>query len=114
MAQKQLITYRLNPDGTVPDFLCHHGIGGVFPVYDPNTPPPQDNIIFGMSEYPVDLDTPGIVDIFETKEEVSDYLTTILADGVVLDPENPGQTKPIDVDATIEWVWGIYTAENGI
>lgn len=109
----QIIQYRLNPDGTVPDFLCKEGMGGIFLKYDPNTAPPQDNIMFGLSEYPVTLETPGIVGILSTKEELTEYLNEVLAGATQPDPEDPqGEPIPVDIPAQVDWAWNIYTTKN--
>lgn len=115
MAQKQLIKYRLNPDGSVPDFLCTHGLGGIFLKYDPNTPSPQDHIMIGLSEYPVTVDTPGIVGILTTKQELSDYLTELLDGATEPDPNDPtGEPVPVNIPAKVDWSWGVYTSENNL
>lgn len=111
----QMIQYRLNPDGTVPDFLCKEGMGGIFLKYDPTTPPPQDNIIFGLSEYPVTVETPGIVGILTTKDELASYLTEIFNGVTQPNLEDPqGEPIPVDIPAQIEWSWGIYQSKNGL
>ena len=111
----QMIQYRLNPDGTVPEFLYKEGMGGIFLKYDPTTPPPQDNIMFGLSEYPVTTNTPGIVGILTTKTELTTYLNEVLAGATQPNPEDPqGEPIPVDIPAQVEWAWGIYKAQNGL
>jgi len=111
----QMIQYRLNPDGTVPEFLCKEGMGGIFLKYDPTTAPPQDNIMFGLSEYPVTTDTPGIVGILTTKAELTTYLNEVLAGATQPNPEDPqGEPIPVDIPAQVDWAWGIYQAQNGL
>jgi len=111
----QMIQYRLNPDGTVPDFLCRDGIGGVFLKYDPTTPAPQDHIMFGLSEYEVTTETSGIVGIFTTKAQLSAYLNEVLEGATRLNPEDPtGEPIPLDISEQVDWAWGIYKAKNGL
>jgi hypothetical protein len=113
----QMIKYHLNQDGTIPDFLYkgNDGIGGVFLVSDSENLFPQDVIMFGLSEYPVTLDTPGIVGILNTKEELEEYLTEILEGTLDIDPNNPqGDQIPVDIPTKVEWVWGIYTERNNL
>lgn len=111
----QMIQYRLNPDGTVPQFLCKEGMGGIFLKYDPTTPAPQDQIMFGLSEYTVNTETPGIVGILTTKTELTAYLTEVLDGETELDPNNPeGKQIPVDIPAKVDWAWGIYTDKNGL
>ena len=111
----QMIQYRLNPDGTVPEFLCKEGMGGIFLKYDPTTPAPQDNIMFGLSEYPVTTNTPGIVGILTTKTELAAYLNEVLEGATQTNPEDPqGEPIPVDIPAQVEWAWGIYKAQNGL
>jgi len=109
----QIIQYRLNPDGTVPDFLCKEGMGGIFLKYDPNTPSPQDHIMFGLSEYPVTIETPGIVGILTTKTKLTEYLNEIFEGKTEKNPEDPqGERIPVDIPAKIEWAWNIYKNKN--
>jgi len=113
----QIIQYRLNPDGTVPDFLYkgNDGIGGIFLKFDPNTPPPQDYIMFGLSEHSVTVDTPGIVGILTTKDEVTAYLTEVFDGATEPDPADPqGEPIPIDISSKVNWVWDIYQEQNGL
>lgn len=113
----QMIQYRLNPDGTVPDFLFkgNDGIGGVFLKIDPTNPPPQDNIMFGLSEYPVTTDTPGIVGILTTKTELTAYLNEVLQGSTEPNPEDPeGAPITVDIAAKIEWAWNIYQTKNDL
>jgi hypothetical protein len=107
----QLITYRLNQDGTIPDFLYkgNDGIGGQFPIYDLNTLPPQDIILFGLSEYHVTLETPNIVSIISTKEELTTYLTQIFNNtNDSIEEENSTLYE------LIESIWNIYTTKNAL
>lgn len=113
----QIIKYRLNPDGTIPDFLCREGMGGIFLKYDPLTPSPQDHIMFGLSEYEVTEQTSGIVGIITSKDELTAYLTDVL-DGqyeIVFD-NSTGENVQIPIDATekSDWAWQIYCDKNGI
>lgn len=111
----QIIQYRLNPDGTVPDFLCSEGMGGIFLKYDATTAPPQDNIMFGLSEYPVTTKTPGIVGILTTKAELTEYLNEVLEGTTQPNPEDPqGEPIPVDISAQVEWAWNIYQNKNGL
>lgn len=111
----QMIQYRLNPDGTVPDFLCREGIGGVFLKYDPTTPAPQDHIMFGLSEYAVTAETSGIAGILTTKTALTAYLNEVLAGATQPNPEDPtGEPIPVDIPAQVDWAWGIYTEKNGL
>ena len=109
----QMIQYRLNPDGTVPEFLCKEGMGGIFLKYDPTTPAPQDHIMFGLSEYVVTTETPGIVGIFTTKTQLTAYLNEVLAGATEPNPDDPqGELIPVDIPAQVEWAWGIYQSCN--
>jgi hypothetical protein len=71
--------------------------------------------MFGLSEYPVTTDTPGIVGILTTKTELTAYLNEVLAGATQPNPEDPqGEPIPVDIPAQVEWAWGIYKAQNGL
>lgn len=114
----QLVTYCLNQDGTIPDFVYHgnDGIGGVYGVPDTEHASPQDSVMVCLTEYPVPSPQPDTIhQVFETKEEFSTYLNTILADATRPDPENPsGPQIPVDIAAEIDYVWDTYTRVNGL
>jgi hypothetical protein len=100
------IKYRLNPDGTVPSFLCLHpeGVGGVFVVGDPNTPSPRDMVMIGLSEN----DDTGDAEVIATQADLEAYLTAVGADWTQPDPANPDDldaTIPFDPVAAAQWVW---------
>lgn len=100
------IKYRLNPDGTVPSFLCLHpeGVGGVFVVGDPNTPSPRDMVMIGLSEN----DDTGDAEVIATQAELEAYLTAVGSGWTKLDPANPEDldaTIPFDPVAAAQWVW---------
>jgi hypothetical protein len=109
----QVIKYRLNPDGTVPEFLCldANGVGGVFVVGDPSTPSPRDMVMVGIS---CDGAT-GDFEVVPDKPALWNYLNTVGANWTQPDPANPGDpsaTVPFDADAAAEWVWGRLNALN--
>ena len=110
----QCIKYRLNADGTIPDFLCLHpeGVGGVFVVTDPATPSPRDNIMIGLTENGF---TTGDFEVIPTKADLQAYLTAVGADWTQPDPNNPGDpdaTVPFDPAAAATWVWNRLDALN--
>lgn len=99
------IKYRLNPNGTVPSFLCLHpeGVGGVFGVASPGTTQHDDTVFVGLLE-------PGMTGNFEvvpTQQALQDYLAVIGAGWTeLIDPNDPtGPTKPFDPVAAAQWVW---------
>lgn len=109
----QCIKYRINPDGTIPSFLCLHpeGVGGVFVVGDPTTPSPRDMVMIGLSEN----DDLGDAELVPTQQALQDYLSQVGADWIVQDPSKPGDpnaTVPFDPVAAAAWVWGRLTALN--
>ena len=104
----QVIKYRLNQDGTVPEFLCLHpeGVGGVFVVGDPSTPSPRDMVMIGLTENGYDT---GDFEVIPDKPALWHYLSTVGANWTQPDPANPNDpeaTVPFDADAAAEWVWG--------
>lgn len=100
------IKYRLNANGTVPEFLCLHpeGVGGVFVVADPATPSPRDMVMIGLSE---DDDT-GDAEVIPTQVELETYLADVGANWTQPDPAQPGNPNasiPFDPVAAAQWVW---------
>lgn len=100
------IKYRLNANGTVPEFLCLHpeGVGGVFVVADPTTPSPRDMVMIGLSE---DDDT-GDAEVIPTQVELETYLADVGANWTQPDPAQPGNHNasiPFDPVAAAQWVW---------
>lgn len=102
------IKYRLNPDGTVPSFLCLHpeGVGGVFVVGDPNTPSPRDMVMIGLSEN----DDTGDAEVVPTKIDLQSYLTVVGSNWTQPDPNDPENQLPFDPVAAAQWVWDRKTA----
>lgn len=98
------IKYRLNPDGTVPSFLCLHpdGVGGAFGVASPGTTRHDDTVFVGFLE-------PGMTGNFEvvpTQKALQDYLAEIGAYWVIQDdPAGIEPAKPFDPATAAKWVW---------
>lgn len=89
--------YRLNPDGTVPSFLCLHpeGVGGVYGVFSPGTTQHDDTVFVGLSE----PNATGNFEIIPTQQDLESYLVSISADW-----------KDFDPAAQAQWVWDRKTA----
>ena len=106
MAIHNCIKYRLNPDGTVPSFLCLHpeGVGGAYGVASPGTTQHDDTVFVGLQE----PDTSGSFEIVPTQNDLESYLAVVGADWTEpVDPNYPdGPTKPFDPVAAAAWVWG--------
>ena len=114
----QLITYSLNPDGTIPNFVYkkNDGVGGMFPVKNGNSSP-QDWTAICLSEYSLSDSNPSnVYNIFESKEEFSTYMNDILKDQEILsDPQDPTSEKiPINIEEEIEKIWSIYLTVNNL
>jgi len=112
----QCIKYRLNADGTIPEFLCLHpeGVGGVFVVGDPSTPSPRDMVMVGLTENGYDT---GDFEVIPTQAELQAYLATVGANWTQPDPAQPGNleaTVPFDPTAAAAWVWVRMNALNGV
>lgn len=110
----QCIKYRLNADGTIPEFLCLHenGVGGVFVVPDPATPSPRDMVMVGLTENGYDT---GDFEVIPTKADLEAYLTSVGSEWTQPDPANPNDpdaTVPFDPAAAATWVWGRLDALN--
>ena len=84
--------YRLNPDGTVPNFLClrPEGVGGMYGVASPGETQHDDTIFVGLSE----SGATGNFEIIPTKDDLKIYLESISADWAYFDPI-----------AEAQWVW---------
>lgn len=106
------IKYRLNSDGTVPDFLCLHeeGVGGAFGVASPGTTQHDDTVFIGLSELGFENDTR--FEIVPTKEALEAYLTDVGANWTQPDPNNPAETLPFDAQTAATWVWNRLEALN--
>lgn len=98
------IKYRLNPDGTVPGFLClePEGVGGVFGVATPGGTTQHDDMVFiGISE----TEDVGPSEIVPTQADLEAYLAAVGADWMQADPEDPSVFIPFDPVANAAWVW---------
>ncbi len=103
------IKYRLNPNGTVPSFLCLHpeGVGGAFGVASPGTTQHDDTVFVGLA----DPDATGNFEVVPTQQALQDYLAAVGADWTVQDdPFDPNSVKPFDPVAAAQWVWDRKTA----
>ena len=114
----QCIKYRLNSDGTIPDFIYFgddgmHGYYGTYPTGDAAEPSPRDLVQVGIS---VDNAT-GDFETIASQADLQAYLTTTSEnDGwATLSPteEDPHATVPFDPAAEAARVWGILNALNG-
>ena len=100
----QCIKYRLNPNGTVPSFLCldPNGVGGMYGVFSPGTTAHNDTVFIGLAN-------PGATGDFEIVPNQADleaYLTVVGTDWVVQDdPTDPESAKPFDPAVAAQWVW---------
>lgn len=105
MAIHNCIKYRLNPDGTVPSFLClsPEGVGGVYGVASPGTTQHDDMVFVGLQE----PGTSGTFEIVPTQNDLESYLAVVGADWTEpVDPYYPdGPTRPFDPVAAAQWVW---------
>jgi hypothetical protein len=106
------IKYRLNPDGTVPSFLCLHenGVGGVYGVPSPGTTQHDDTVYIGISED----DNVSNAEIIATKEELETYLIEVSDGWMDMDVNNIGFFIPFDPAAAATWVWERLEALNDI
>ena len=97
------IKYRLTPEGTVPSFLCLHpeGVGGVFVVGDPTTPPPRDMVMIGLSE----TSDIGDAELVPTYEDLLNYLISVSSGWKEPDPNNPTEFIPFNPVTNAQWVW---------
>lgn len=101
----ECIKYRLNPNGTVPSFLCLHpeGVGGAFGVASPGTTQHDDTVFVGLA----DPGATGNFEVVPTQQDLQDYLAVVGAGWTEpVDPNDlAGPTKPFDPVAAAQWVW---------
>lgn len=105
------IKYRLNPDGTVPDFLCLHpeGVGGVYGVPSAGTTNHDDTVFVGLSEHGFESDTR--FEVVPSQAALEAYLAAVGADWTVVD-EPGGVSRPFDPAAVAASVWARLDALN--
>ena len=114
MARK-VIKYRLNADGTIPDFLNTDpnvdGVGGVYVNADGAEPAPRDFSMVGIS-----VDNPvGDFEEIASQADLEAYLTQIGAGWTEQDPNNPNDPEakvPFDPAKHAAYVWNKLTALN--
>jgi hypothetical protein len=97
--------YRLNANGTIPDFLCfdNAGIHGVCVVADMLEPSPRDNLMVGVT-----VDNPvGDFETFASKEALQDYISSCVATHgwTQLDPNDPNGEVAFDAAAEATRIW---------
>lgn len=100
----ECIKYRLNPNGTVPSFLCLHpeGVGGAFGVASPGTTQHDDTVFVGLA----DPGATGNFEVVPTQSDLQAYLAAVGADWTEpVDPNDPNSVKPFDPVAAAQWVW---------
>ena len=106
--------YRLNADGTIPDFLhfghSPTGMHGVYVVVDSSTASPRDNVMIGI------VKNGGSGDFTEiaSKSDLQTYLASVSGDWTDPDPtdDDPDKTKAFDNAAHATLVWDALDACN--
>ena len=114
MAHK-LVKYRLNSDGTIPDFVLHgdhtNGVQGFFYIHDDTVSPPQDGVMLCI---PVDNPT-GTFDEIQSYEALLEYMSE-MASGTTTKYWNDRRDNYVEVsyDPTADstWVWNRLQAIN--
>ena len=104
--------YRLNADGTIPDFLhfghSPMGMHGVYVVVDSDTAAPRDNVMIGI----VKDGGSGDFEEIASKEALQTYLTSVSGDWTDPDPDDPDGTVAFDNAAHAQKVWDALDACN--
>jgi len=103
MAHK-LVKYRLNEDGTIPDFVLHgdhtNGVQGFFYVHDDTVPPPQDGVMLCIT-----VDNPtGTFEEIENYEALLEYMTEMSSGRTTLRRDDYVEVE-YDPTADSQWVW---------
>lgn len=107
----QCIKYRLNIDGTVPDFLYlgDDGVGGAYSVDEPFLPPPLDMTMIGISKD----NATGRFEVFNTQQDLENYLSDHFGDSLVFLDEEGQQTAPFNAAEEAAQIWAKLNALNG-
>ncbi len=92
---RKIILYKLNPDGTIPDFIDD---GGFYPTQDANW---QDMILVGITITNYNQ-TP--IKEFLTKIDLLTYLKSTFEKLEVLDFAT-GEKKPFDAISAADYLW---------
>lgn len=115
--QHQVITYRLNSDGTIPDYVnTGFEYSGSYSVADSTHTSPQDWIMLCLTRYTLSDPLPETVNqVFLSKQELYDYMSEILKDILIPNLEDPDQSPtPIDIDLHVNNIWNYYESVNNI
>jgi len=104
--------YRLNADGTIPDFLhfghSPMGMHGVYVVVDADTASPRDNVMIGI----VKDGGSGDFEEITSKDNLQTYLTSVSGDWTDPDPDDPDSTVAFDNATHATLVWDALDACN--
>lgn len=119
--QHQLINYCLNSNGTIPDYVYTgiDGINGAYGVLNPNHTFPQDYKMIAVTKEPIASPIPDtILEIFTTKQELSDYMHSVLLEPVTVDENgNPIELQDyqlLSIDDHVQIVWDVYEKINNL
>lgn len=88
---KKIISYKLNEDGTIPDFVED---GGYLPKDSNDTP---NMVLVGIAKDGADI-TNAVAE-FPTKEDALAYVSTYLSDESIVDPVTGITTEYVVEDA---------------
>ena len=113
MAHK-LVKYRLNENGTIPDFVLHghpHGVQGFAYVPDDTVSPPQDGVMLCIT-----VDNPaGMFEEIETYDGLLEYLSEVGSDWKITERnelDDSSVKKDYDPVVNSQWVWNRLNAVN--
>ena len=113
MAHK-LVKYRLNENGTIPDFVLHghpHSVQGFAYVPDDTVLPPRDGVMLCIT-----VDNPtGMFEEIETYDGLLEYLSEVGSDWKITeynDLDDSTVNKDYDPVVNAQWVWNRLQAVN--
>lgn len=111
----KVVKYRLEADGTIPTWLkfgVPQSTGGMYAVYDPNTPSPQDLIMIGISDDGADIS--GAIEEITSQADLQSYLSTQATanNWVDIDPDDPDSTIAFNAETHAQNVWNDLTELN--
>ncbi len=106
--------YRLNANGTIPDFLHFGhdpmGMHGIYGVFDADTAAPQDYVMIGIVKH----DGSGDFTEIASKSDLQTYLASVSGNWTDPDPteDDPDNTKAFDNAAHAKATWDLLDACN--
>ena len=102
--------YRLNANGTIPDFICfdNNGFHGAFVVEDTLEPSPRGKLMIGIT----DRNATGDFEAIVSQADLEAYLTSVSSSLSKIDPNDHSSTIHFDPTTQAAWAWDKLDALN--